>query len=65
MGLKLPLARRARLLGDGATAPATARPITAPRAALMDERYKVAISRLGKRVRVAGSAETRRLAGQA
>jgi D-amino-acid dehydrogenase len=28
-----------------------------PRAALMDERYKVAISRLGARVRVAGSAE--------
>ncbi|MCU1389404.1 MAG: D-amino-acid dehydrogenase, partial [Ilumatobacteraceae bacterium] len=28
-----------------------------PRAALMDERYKVAISRLGQRVRVAGSAE--------
>jgi len=28
-----------------------------PRAALMDERYKVAISRLGDRVRVAGSAE--------
>ena len=28
-----------------------------PRAALMDERYKVAISRLGNRVRVAGSAE--------
>jgi len=28
-----------------------------PRAALMDERYKVAISRLGKRVRVSGSAE--------
>jgi D-amino-acid dehydrogenase len=27
-----------------------------PRAALMDERYKVAISRLGDRVRVAGSA---------
>lgn len=27
-----------------------------PRAALMDERYKVAISRLGRRVRVAGSA---------
>jgi D-amino-acid dehydrogenase len=25
--------------------------------ALMDERYKVAISRLGQRVRVAGSAE--------
>ncbi|MFT3665777.1 FAD-dependent oxidoreductase [Piscinibacter sp.] len=29
----------------------------APRAALMDERYKVAISRIGQRVRVAGSAE--------
>lgn len=28
-----------------------------PRAALMDERYKVAITRLGDRVRVAGSAE--------
>ncbi|MFO1221288.1 MAG: D-amino acid dehydrogenase [Burkholderiaceae bacterium] len=28
-----------------------------PRSTLMDERYKVAISRLGKRVRVAGSAE--------
>jgi D-amino-acid dehydrogenase len=28
-----------------------------PRAALMDERYKVAISRIGHRVRVAGSAE--------
>ncbi|MDQ6683562.1 MAG: FAD-dependent oxidoreductase [Pseudomonadota bacterium] len=28
-----------------------------PRAALMDERYKVAISRLGNRVRIAGSAE--------
>jgi D-amino-acid dehydrogenase len=31
--------------------------INAPRSALMDERYKVAISRLGNRVRVAGSAE--------
>lgn len=29
----------------------------APRSAVMDERYKVAISRLGQRVRVAGSAE--------
>ena len=28
-----------------------------PRSAVMDERYKVAITRLGKRVRVAGSAE--------
>ena len=32
-------------------------PLNAPRSALMDERYKVAISRLGARVRVAGSAE--------
>lgn len=32
-------------------------PLDAPVSALMDERYKVAISRLGQRVRVAGSAE--------
>ena len=32
-------------------------PMDAPRGALMDEHYKVAISRLGNRVRVAGSAE--------
>jgi D-amino-acid dehydrogenase len=32
-------------------------PINAPRSGVMDERYKVAISRLGQRVRVAGSAE--------
>ena len=32
-------------------------PLNAPRGALMDERFKVAISRLGQRVRVAGSAE--------
>ena len=31
--------------------------LNAPRSAVMDERYKVAISRLGQRVRVAGSAE--------
>ena len=31
--------------------------VEGPRAALMDERYKVAISRLGSRVRIAGSAE--------
>lgn len=37
-------------------------PDLGPRAALMDERYKVAITRLGERVRVAGSAE---LAGDA
>ena len=32
-------------------------PLNAPRSALMDERYKVAISRIGNRVRVAGGAE--------
>jgi len=32
-------------------------PLNAPHSAIIDERYKVAISRLGKRVRVAGSAE--------
>jgi D-amino-acid dehydrogenase len=32
-------------------------PMDAPRSAVMDERYKVAITRLGNRVRVAGSAE--------
>ena len=35
-----------------------------PRSALMDERYKVAISRLGARVRVAGSAEIGGAAGR-
>lgn len=34
-----------------------AHPDIGPRASLMDERYKVAISRLGDRLRVAGSAE--------
>ncbi len=34
-----------------------AHPDMGPRAALMDERYKVAITRLGERVRIAGSAE--------
>jgi D-amino-acid dehydrogenase len=32
-------------------------PLNAPKSAIMDERFKVAISRLGNRVRVAGSAE--------
>ena len=32
-------------------------PLNAPRSGIMDERFKVAISRLGNRVRVAGSAE--------
>ena len=32
-------------------------PVLAPRSGVMDERYKVAITRMGQRVRVAGSAE--------
>ncbi len=57
VGLKLPLAP---VYGYSVTAPlrpqALERQLT-PVSALMDERYKVAISRLGRRVRVAGSAE--------
>lgn len=41
-----------------------AHPDTGPRAALIDERFKVAISRLGDRVRVAGSAELFGRAGE-
>ena len=57
LGLKLPLAA---VHGYSVTAPLRhidghARP--GPRAALMDERYKVAISRLGQRVRVSGGAQ--------
>jgi D-amino-acid dehydrogenase len=50
---KLPLAP---IYGYSISA-AVREPLNAPRSALMDERYKVAISRLGNRVRVAGSAE--------
>ena len=57
LGVRLPLQP---VYGYSITAPL--RPeeqslVEGPRAALMDERYKVAISRLGSRVRVAGSAE--------
>ncbi|WP_296447239.1 D-amino acid dehydrogenase [Rhodoferax sp. UBA5149] len=53
LGLKIPLAAV-----YGYSVSATIRePLNAPRSAVMDERYKVAISRLGNRVRVAGSAE--------
>jgi len=57
LGVRLPLQP---VYGYSVTAPL--RPeeqllVEGPRAALMDERYKVAISRLGSRVRVAGSAE--------
>ncbi|MFI5445507.1 D-amino acid dehydrogenase [Polaromonas sp. UC242_47] len=53
LGLKIPLAA---VYGYSISAPLR-EPLNAPRSALMDERYKVAISRLGNRVRVAGSAE--------
>lgn len=57
LGLKLPLVP---VYGYSVTAPLRhleAHPDLGPRAALMDEKFKVAISRLGQRVRVAGSAE--------
>jgi D-amino-acid dehydrogenase len=56
-GLKLPLQA---VHGYSITAPLRhhkTHPDHGPRSGLMDERYKVAISRLGSRVRVAGSAE--------
>ncbi|MBG9386709.1 D-amino acid dehydrogenase [Caenimonas aquaedulcis] len=53
LGLNVPLAP---VYGYSISAPIR-EPLNAPRSALMDERYKVAISRLGNRVRVAGSAE--------
>jgi D-amino-acid dehydrogenase len=57
LGLRLPIAA---VWGYSVTAPLRrleAHPDFGPKAALMDERYKVAISRIGQRVRVAGSAE--------
>ncbi len=58
LGIDIPLAA---VYGYSITAPlhpnTADNPLLAPRSALMDERYKVAISRLGNRVRVAGSAE--------
>jgi D-amino-acid dehydrogenase len=56
-GLRLPLLA---VHGYSVTAPLRhleEHPDVGPRSALMDERFKVAISRLGNRVRVAGSAE--------
>jgi D-amino-acid dehydrogenase len=53
LGLKLPLAA---VYGYSVSA-AVREPLHAPRSAVMDERYKVAITRLGNRVRVAGGAE--------
>lgn len=53
LGLHVPLLP---VYGYSLTVPLRA-PERGPRSALMDERYKIAISRLGQRVRVAGSAE--------
>jgi len=53
LGLRVPLLP---VYGYSVSAPLR-EPFNAPRSALMDERYKVAIARLGNRVRVAGSAE--------
>ncbi|MEO5659831.1 MAG: D-amino acid dehydrogenase [Polaromonas sp.] len=53
LGLKIPLAA---VYGYSINAPIH-EPLNAPLSALMDERYKVAISSLGNRIRVAGSAE--------
>jgi D-amino-acid dehydrogenase len=53
LGLRIPLAA---IHGYSLTA-AIRQPLDAPRSGLMDERYKVAISRLGQRIRVAGGAE--------
>jgi D-amino-acid dehydrogenase len=53
VGIRLPIVP---VWGYSVSAPIH-EPLHAPRSALMDERYKVAITRLGRRVRVAGSAE--------
>lgn len=53
LGLRVPLVP---VYGYSISAPLR-EPLNAPISALMDERYKVAIVRLGNRVRVAGSAE--------
>ena len=53
VGLRIPLAA---VHGYSISAPIR-EPLNAPRSGIMDDRYKVAISRLGNRVRVAGSAE--------
>lgn len=53
LGLDIPIAP---VYGYSISAPIR-ESLNAPRSALMDERYKVAIARMGNRVRVAGSAE--------
>jgi D-amino-acid dehydrogenase len=53
LGLKLPLVA---VHGYSVSA-AIREPLNAPRSAVMDERYKINIARLGQRVRAAGTAE--------
>jgi len=53
LGMEIPIAP---VYGYSISAPIR-EALNAPRSALMDERYKVAITRMGNRVRVAGSAE--------
>ena len=53
LGLRIPMTA---VYGYSLTAPVR-EPLDAPRSGLMDERYKISISRIGNRVRVAGSAE--------
>ena len=60
LGLRIPLIP---VYGYSISAPLR-EPLNAPRSAVMDERYKVAIARLGSRVRVAGSAEIGGVAGK-
>ena len=60
LGLRVPLAA---VHGYSLSA-AIREPLNAPRSALMDERYKVAISRLGQRIRVAGGAQIGGAGGQ-
>lgn len=60
LGLELPLAS---IYGYSISAPVR-EPLNAPRSAIVDEHYKVAISRIGNRVRVTGGAEIGGLANQ-
>jgi D-amino-acid dehydrogenase len=53
LGIDVPIAP---VYGYSISAPIR-EPLNAPRSGIMDERFKVAISRMGNRVRVAGSAE--------
>lgn len=53
LGVKIPMVA---IYGYSLTAPIR-EPLNGPQGVLMDERYKVTISRLGNRVRVAGGAE--------